>query len=102
MFLHDLIETHTRNVYKGSPATCSTWWTPRLHSRRKGDIVRLEIEAERPGGNCRSPDLMQFGLAALAGIQDQRPGTIFPACSLWADQTARPDLKFPAFNSQQL
>jgi polyphosphate kinase len=70
IFLHDLIETHTRNLYKGYKVLSSAAFRAtrnsnlylheeesrnlldlvdsQLHSRRKGDVVRLEIEESAP------------------------------------------------------
>ncbi len=69
IFLHDLIETHTRNLYKGYHVISSGAFRAtrnsnlylheeesrnlldlvdtQLHNRRRGDVVRLEIEADR-------------------------------------------------------
>src|SRR6202040_4350550 len=83
IFLHDLIETHTRNLYKGYQvlssgafrATRNSNLYPHeeesrnlldlvdteLHNRRKGDVVRLEIEADAAAGIVE-PLSQQFGL----------------------------------------
>jgi len=122
IFLHDLIETHTRNLYKGYKVISSGAFRAtrnsnlylheeesrslldlidsQLHTRRKGDVVRLEIEASAPG-EIVDPLTQQFGLHAWQVFKARGPVNLSRLFSL-ADQTARPDLKFPPFVSRSL
>jgi len=122
IFLHDLIETHTRNLYKGYKVISSGAFRAtrnsnlylheeesrslldlidcQLHTRRKGDVVRLEIEASAPG-EIVDPLTQQFGLHAWQVFKASGPVNLSRLFSL-ADQTARPDLKFPPFVSRSL
>jgi polyphosphate kinase len=83
IFLHDLIGRHTRNLYKGYKIISSGAFRAtrnsnlyiheeesrslldlidsQLHNRRKGDVVRLEIEASTPA-EIVNPLTQQFGL----------------------------------------
>src|ERR1700693_201703 len=85
IFLHDLIETHTRNLYKGYRVISSGAFRAtrnsnlylheeesrnlldlvdtELHNRRKGDVVRLEIEADA-AAEIVDPLSQQFRLQA--------------------------------------
>ncbi len=122
IFLHDLIETHTRNLYKGYKVISSGAFRAtrnsnlylheeesrnlldlvdsQLHSRRKGDVVRLEIEASAPA-EIVDPLSLQFALRPWQVFKTKGPVNLSRLFSL-AEQTARPDLKFPAFNSRTL
>jgi polyphosphate kinase len=122
IFLHDLIETHTRNLYKGYKVISSGAFRAtrnsnlylheeesrslldlidsQLHTRRKGDVVRLEIEASAPG-EIVDPLTQQFALHAWQVFKARGPVNLSRLFSL-ADQTARPDLKFPPFVSKSL
>ena len=122
IFLHDLIETHTRNLYKGYKVLSSAAFRAtrnsnlylheeesrslldlidsQLHNRRKGDVVRLEIEASAPG-EIVDPLTQQFGLQPWQVFKARGPVNLFRLFFL-ADQTARPDLKFPPFVSRCL
>ena len=122
VFLHDLIETHTRNLYKGYKVISSGAFRAtrnsnlylheeesrnlldlvdsQLHSRRKGDVVRLEIEATAPA-EIVDPLTLQFGLRPWQVFHTKGPVNLSRLFSL-AEQTARPDLKFPPFTSKTL
>jgi polyphosphate kinase len=122
IFLHDLIETHTRNLYKGYKVISSGAFRAtrnsnlylheeesrnlldlvdsQLHSRRKGDIVRLEIEASAPA-EIVDPLTQQFALRPWQVFKTKGPVNLSRLFSL-AEQTSRADLKFPPFNSRSL
>jgi polyphosphate kinase len=122
IFLHDLIETHTRNLYKGYKVLSSAAFRAtrnsnlylheeesrslldlvdsQLHSRRKGDIVRLEIEATAPA-EIIDPLAQQFALQPWQLFKTKGPVNLSRLFSL-ADLTPRPDLKFAPFNSRSL
>jgi polyphosphate kinase len=122
IFLHDLIETHTRNLYKGYQVLSSGAFRAtrnsnlylheeesrnlldlvdsQLHSRRKGDVVRLEIEADA-APEIVDPLSQQFGLQSWQVFKTPGPVNLSRLFSL-ADQTARPDLKFQPFTSKCL
>ena len=122
IFLHDLIETHTRNLYKGYKVLSSAAFRAtrnsnlylheeesrnlldlvdsQLHSRRKGDIVRLEIEAGAPA-EIVEPLTHQFGVEPWQVFKTNGPVNLSRLFSL-GDQTPRPDLKFPPFTSRSL
>jgi polyphosphate kinase len=122
VFLHDLIETHTRNLYKGYKVLSSAAFRAtrnsnlylheeesrslldlidsQLHNRRKGDVVRLEIEASAPG-EIVDPLTQQFGLQPWQVFRARGPVNLSRLFSL-ADQTPRPDLKFSPFVSRSL
>jgi polyphosphate kinase len=122
IFLHDLIETHTRNLYKGYKVLSSAAFRAtrnsnlylheeesrnlldlvdsQLYSRRKGDVVRLEIEASAPA-EIVDPLSRQFALQPWQVFKTKGPVNLSRLFSL-AEQTARPDLKFAPFNSRTL
>jgi polyphosphate kinase len=122
IFLHDLIETHTRNLYKGYKVLSSAAFRAtrnsnlylheeesrnlldlvdsQLHSRRKGDVVRLEIEASSPA-EIVDPLSRQFGLHPWQVFKTRGPVNLSRLFSL-ADQTPRPDLKFTPFTARTL
>jgi polyphosphate kinase len=122
IFLHDLIETHTRNLYKGYQVLSSGAFRAtrnsnlylheeesrnllelvdsQLHSRRKGDVVRLEIEAEA-APEIVEPLSQQFRLQPWQIFKTPGPVNLSRLFSL-ADQTARPDLKFQPFTPKSL
>ena len=122
IFLHDLIETHTRNLYKGYHVISSGAFRAtrnsnlylheeesrnlldlvdtQLHSRRKGDVVRLEIEADA-AAEIVDPLAQQFGLQPWQVFKTQGPVNLSRLFFL-ADQTPRPDLKFQPFTSKTL
>jgi polyphosphate kinase len=121
IFLHDLIEAHTRNLYKGYKVLSSAAFRAtrnsnlylheeesrnlldlvdsQLHSRRKGDVVRLEIEAGAPA-EIVDPLSRQFALQPWQ-IFKHGPVNLSRLFSL-AEQTPRPDLKFPPLTSRIL
>jgi polyphosphate kinase len=117
IFLHDLIETHTRNLYKGYDVMSSGAFRAtrnsnlylheeesrnllelvdtQLHNRRKGDVVRMEIQAEA------SPEIVeplaeQFKLRDWQVFNARGPVNLSRLFAI-ADQTPRPDLKFQPF-----
>ncbi len=122
IFLHDLIETHTRNLYKGYKVISSAAFRAtrnsnlylheeesrnllelvdsQLHSRRKGDVVRMEIETSAPA-EIVDPLARQFTLLPWQVFKTHGPVNLSRLFSL-ADQTPRPDLKFPPFTSRSL
>jgi len=117
VFLQDLIERHTRNLYKGYHVISSAAFRAtrnsnlylheeesrnllelvdtQLHNRRKGDVVRLEIEADATP-EIVEPLATQFGLRDWQIFNTQGPVNLSRLFSL-AEQTDRPDLKFPSF-----
>ena len=117
IFLHDLIESHTRNLYKGFQVISAGAFRAtrnsnlylheeesrnlletvddQLHNRRKGDIVRLEIEADA-ASEIVDPLTEQFNLRPWQVFKTAGPVNLSRLFAL-ADQTPRPDLKFPAF-----
>jgi polyphosphate kinase len=117
VFLHDLIEGHTRNLYKGFQVSSSGAFRATrnsnlyvheeesrsilesvdslLHNRRKGDVVRLEIEADA-APEIVDPLTEQFVLAQSQVFKTPGPVNLSRLFSL-AEQTPRPDLKFPPF-----
>lgn len=117
VFLHDLIEAHTRNLYKGFQVGSSGAFRATrnsnlylheeesrsildsvdslLHNRRKGDVVRLEIEADA-APEIVEPLTEQFALRPWQVFKTPGPVNLSRLFSL-AEQTARPDLKFPSF-----
>jgi polyphosphate kinase len=122
IFLHDLIETHTRNLYKGYHVISSAAFRAtrnsnlylheeesrnllelvdtQLHSRRKGDVVRLEIQADA-APEIVDPLSHQFGLRAWQIFKAPGPVNLSRVSSL-ADQTPRADLKFQPFTARSL
>jgi polyphosphate kinase len=122
VFLHDLIETHTRNLYKGYQVISSAAFRAtrnsnlylheeetrnllelvdsQLHSRRKGDVVRMEIEVGAPA-EIVDPLARQFGLLPWQVFKTNGPVNLSRLFSL-GDQIPRPDLKFPPFVSRSL
>jgi polyphosphate kinase len=117
VFLHDLVEAHTRNLYKGFQVISSGAFRAtrnsnlylheeesrnllesvdaQLHNRRKGDVVRLEIEADAAPAIV-DPLTEQFALRPWQVFKTPGPVNLSRLFSL-ADQTQRPDLKFPTF-----
>jgi polyphosphate kinase len=122
IFLHDLIETHTRNLYKGYKVLSSAAFRAtrnsnlylheeesrnlldlvdsQLHSRRKGDVVRMEIEAGAPA-EIVDPLAHQFLLQPWQVFKTKGPVNLSRLFFL-AEQTAHPDLRFPPFISRAL
>jgi polyphosphate kinase len=117
VFVHDLIEAHTRNLYKGFQLVSSGAFRATrnsnlylheeesrsilesvdslLHNRRKGDVVRLEIEADA-APEIVEPLTEQFVLRPWQVFKTPGPVNLSRLFSL-AEQTARPELKFPPF-----
>lgn len=117
IFLHDLVETHTRNLYKGYHVISSGAFRltrnsnlylheeearsvlelvdAQVHNRRKGDVVRLEIEASA-ATEIVEPLATQFGLRDWQVFKTPGPVNLSRLLSL-AEQTPRPDLKFRPF-----
>jgi polyphosphate kinase len=117
VFLHDLVEAHTRNLYKGfQVVSAGAFRATRnsnlylheeesrsllesvdtlVHNRRKGDVVRLEIEADA-APEIVDPLTEQFAIRAWQVFRTPGPVNLSRLFSL-ADQTPRPDLKFPPF-----
>ena len=70
-----------------------------LHSRRKGDVVRLEIEAGAPA-EIIEPLTASIWVAAVASVQDQWPGQ--PLAAVFAGGADRPSgSEVPAFHLAQ-
>jgi polyphosphate kinase len=117
VFLHDLIETHTRNLYKGYQVLSSGAFRAtrnsnlylheeesrsllelvdhQVHGRRKGDVVRLEIEADA-ASEIVAPLAEQFRLKPWQVFKTTGPVNLSRLSAL-ADLTPRPDLKFQPF-----
>jgi polyphosphate kinase len=122
IFLHDLIETHTRNLYKGYQVISSGAFRAtrnsnlylheeesrnlldlvdnQLHNRRRGDVVRLEIQADA-AAEIVEPLSQQFELQSWQVFKTPGPVNLSRLFFL-ADQTPRPDLKFQSFTSRSL
>jgi polyphosphate kinase len=117
VFLHDLVEAHTRNLYKGYQVISAGAFRAtrnsnlylheeesrnlldsvdtQLHNRRKGDIVRLEIEADA-AAEIVDPLAEQFALRTWQVFKTPGPVNLSRLFSL-AEQTPRADLKFQPF-----
>jgi len=117
VFLHDLVEAHARNLYKGFQVVSSGAFRATrnsnlylheeesrsllesvdslLHNRRRGDIVRMEIESDA-AAEIVDPLTEQFGLQPWQVFKTPGPVNLSRLFSL-AEQTPRPDLKFPTF-----
>ena len=122
VFLHDLVEAHSRNLYKGYQVISAGAFRAtrnsnlylheeesrnllesvdsQLHNRRKGDIVRLEIQAGA-APEIVDPLAEQFALRAWQIFKTPGPVNLSRLFSL-AEQTPRPDLKFPVFSPRAL
>lgn len=117
VFLHDLIAGHARNLYRGYEVLSSGAFRvtrnsnlylheeearslldtvdAQLHNRRKGDVVRLEVDAEA------APDIVEllrtrFSLREWQVFKVAGPVNLSRLFSL-SEQTPRPDLKFRSF-----
>jgi polyphosphate kinase len=117
VFLHDLIEVHARNLYRGYEVISSAairatrnsnlylheeesrglleLVDTQLHSRRRGDVVRLEIEED-------ASDQMVALLKEKLRVADWQVFTTNGPVNLsrlfsLADQAQRPELKFKPF-----
>jgi polyphosphate kinase len=117
IFLHDLIASHARNLYRGYEVlSVGAFRVTRnsnlylheeesrnllesvdsqLHSRRKGDVVRLEVDADA-SPEIVEPLRMRFGLQEWQVFRTPGPVNLSRLFFL-ADQTPRPDLKFQSF-----
>jgi polyphosphate kinase len=117
VFLHDLIEAHTRNLYKGYQVISAGAFRAtrnsnlylheeesrnllesvdaQIHNRRKGDVVRLEIEGDAVPAIV-DPLSEQFALKTWQVFKTPGPVNLSRLFSL-ADQTPRQDLKFQPF-----
>ena len=117
IFLHDLIETHTRNLYKGYTVISSGAFRAtrnsnlylheeesrnllelvdtQLHNRRKGDVVRLEIQSDA-SAEIIDPLSQQFALREWQVFKTPGPVNLSRLFAI-ADLTPRPDLKFQPF-----
>jgi polyphosphate kinase len=117
IFLHDLVQTHVRNLYKGYHVLSSGAFRvtrnsnlylheeearsvlelvdAEVHKRRKGDVVRLEIEAGAVP-EIVEPLSVQFRLRDWQIFKTPGPVNLSRLMSL-AEQTPRPDLKFRPF-----
>jgi len=122
VFLTDLVTAHAANMYRGYDITSAASFRvtrnsnlyvqeeesrnlleavrTELHNRRKGDAVRLEIDAEA------SPEIVER-LRAKFELEDWQvfptPGPVnFSHLSTIYDQADRPDLKFRAFVPREL
>jgi polyphosphate kinase len=117
IFLHDLIEAHTRNLYKGYNVISSGAFRAtrnsnlylheeesrnllelidtQLHNRRKGDVVRLEIESDA-SAEIVEPLSQEFALREWQVFKTPGPVNLSRLFAI-ADQTPRPDLKFQPF-----
>ncbi len=72
--------TRNSNLYMQEEESRSVLESVRseLHNRRKGDAVRLEIESQRSGRDCRAA-ANELRARPLAGIQDRWAGKSFAA-----------------------
>jgi polyphosphate kinase len=117
VFLHDLIASHARNLYRGYEVLSTGAFRvtrnsnlylheeearnlletvdSQLHSRRKGDVVRLEVEAEA-SPQIVEPLRTRFALRDWQVFKTHGPVNLSRLFFL-AEQTPRPDLKFPSF-----
>ena len=106
MFLHDLVEAHTRNLYKGYQVLSAGAFRAtrnsnlylheeesrnlldsidaQIHTRRKGDVVRLEIEADATP-EIVDPLAEQFDLRLWQIFRTPGPGTFSRLFSRRAD-----------------
>jgi len=122
VFLHDVVEAHTRNLYKGYQVISSGAFRAtrnsnlylheeesrnlletvdaQLHNRRKGDVVRMEIEADA-APEIVNPLAAQFALKDWQVFNAQGPVNLSRLFFL-AEQTPRPDLKFQPFVAKNL
>ena len=117
IFLHDLIASHARNLYRGYEViSVGAFRVTRnsnlylheeetrnllesvdsqLHSRRKGDVVRLEVDADA-SAEIIEPLRMRFGLQEWQVFRTRGPVNLSRLFFL-AEQTPRADLKFQSF-----
>lgn len=117
VFLHDLIAHHAGNLYRGYEVlSVGAFRVTRnsnlylheeesrsllesvdsqLHGRRKGDVVRLEVDADA-SAEIVEPLRMRFGLQEWQVFRTPGPVNLSRLFFL-AEQTPRPDLKFQSF-----
>jgi len=117
VFLHDLVASHARNLYRGYEVlSIGAFRVTRnsnlylheeearnlletvdsqVHSRRKGDVVRLEVDAEA-APEIVEPLRARFGLRDWQVFKTNGPVNLSRLFSM-ADQTPRADLKFRSF-----
>lgn len=122
IFLHDLVQAHARNLYRGYHLLSSAAFRvtrnsnlylheeearsvlelvdAQVHNRRKGDVVRLEIEAVA-AAEIVEPLTTQFRLREWQVFKTPGPVNLSRLLSL-AEQTPRPDLKFRPFVAKTL
>jgi len=122
IFLHDLIANHARNLYRGyevlsvgafrvtrnsnlylheeESRNLLEMVDSQLHGRRKGDVVRLEVDAHA-SAEIVEPLRMRFGLQEWQVFKTPGPVNLSRLFFL-ADQTPRPDLKFQSFVPRNL
>jgi polyphosphate kinase len=122
VFLADLVAAHATKMYRGYEIISAAAFRvtrnsnlylqeeesrnllesvrTELHNRRKGDAVRLEIEAEA------APEIVErlrgnFGLEEWQVFRTNGPVNLSRVSSIY-EQTARPDLKFRPFVPREL
>lgn len=122
VFLADLVASHAAKMYRGYEIVSSAAFRvtrnsnlylqeeesrnllesvrTELHNRRKGDAVRLEIEADA------APEIAErlrsnFGLDEWQVFQTAGPVNLSRVMSIY-EQTQRPDLKFKPFVPREL
>jgi polyphosphate kinase len=122
VFLHDLIANHARNLYRGYEVVSAGAFRvtrnsnlylheeearnlletvdSQLHSRRKGDVVRLEIDAEA-APEIVEPLRLRFALREWQVFKTPGPVNLSRLFFL-AEQTPRPELKFRSFVPRSL
>ncbi|HMF89233.1 MAG TPA: polyphosphate kinase 1 [Candidatus Angelobacter sp.] len=122
VFLHDLIANHARNLYRGYEVISTGAFRVtrnsnlylheeearnlletvdgQLHDRRKGDVVRLEIDAEA-AQEIVEPLRARFALREWQVFKTPGPVNLSRLFFL-AEQTPRPDLKFRSFVPRSL
>ena len=122
IFLHDIVEAHMERLYHGYKVlACAPFRATRnsnlylreeesrsildsvdlqLHRRRKGEVVRLEIDA---GANAEITKRLQtnFRLAEWQVFQASGPVNLSRLFNFY-DQTPRPDLKFASFVPKEM
>ena len=117
VFLHDLIANHARNLYRGYEVISAGAFRvtrnsnlylheeearnlletvdSQLHSRRKGDVVRLEIDAD---ADQEIVELLRARFALREWQVFKTPGPVnLSRLFFLAEQTPRPELKFRGF-----
>src|SRR5262249_53891421 len=117
VFLHDLISSHARNLFRGYQLHGSAAFRvtrnsnlylheeearnlletvdAQLHGRRKGDVFRLEVDSHA-SAEIVAPLRARFGLRDWQVFKAAGPVNLSRISSL-ADQTARPELKYASF-----